>query len=77
AVRGGLKLWAFFARRPALYRLAAGTAMRLLGALGRRRGRFARLPLAGGWTRHRDFPAPQGRSFQQLWAERRGGGGPR
>jgi L-lactate dehydrogenase complex protein LldF len=42
-----------------------------MAALGRKRGRFARLPLAGGWTAHRDFPAPQGKTFQQLWAERR------
>jgi L-lactate dehydrogenase complex protein LldF len=70
-VRAGLKLWAFFARRPRLYRLATGLQTRVMAALGRKRGRFARLPLAGGWTAHRDFPAPQGKTFQQLWAERR------
>jgi L-lactate dehydrogenase complex protein LldF len=69
--RVGLRAWAFLARRPALYRALTGLQMRLLGALGRRRGRFARLPLAGGWTRHRDMPAPEGRTFQSLWAERR------
>ena len=69
-VRAGLRLWAFFARRPALYHLIAGVKMRLLGALGRRKGRFARLPFAGGWTAYRDFPAPQGKTFQQLWSER-------
>jgi L-lactate dehydrogenase complex protein LldF len=73
--RIGLRLWAFLARRPALYRFATGTALRLLAALGRRRGRFASLPLAGGWTAHRDLAAPQGRSFQQLWAGRGDGGG--
>jgi L-lactate dehydrogenase complex protein LldF len=72
AERTGLGLWAFFARRPALYRAATGLAMRLLGAFGRRRGRFASLPLAGGWTGHRDFPAPQGRTFQQQWSARGG-----
>ena len=39
-------------------------------AMGQKRGRFRRLPLAGGWTRVRDMPAPEGRSFQSLWAER-------
>ena len=70
AVRTGLRLWAFLARRPALYRALTGLQVRVLGRLGRRKGRFAALPLAGGWTRHRDFPAPQGRTFQSLWAER-------
>jgi L-lactate dehydrogenase complex protein LldF len=69
-VRGGLRIWAFFVRRPALYHFAAGLKMRALAALGRRKGRFGRLPFAAGWTAYRDFPAPQGRTFQQLWAKR-------
>jgi L-lactate dehydrogenase complex protein LldF len=66
--RLGLKLWAFLARHPALYRLVASMGARVLGALGRSRGRFASLPLAAAWTAHRDMPAPEGRSFQSLWA---------
>ncbi len=73
--RVGLGLWAFFARRPALYRLAAGLQARLMARLARQRGRFSSLPLAKGWTRYRDLPAPEGRTFQSLWAERRRGGG--
>ena len=77
AFRAGLRLWVFFARRPRLYHACVGPVMRLLGALGRRRGRFRALPLAGGWTAHRDFPAPEGRTFQQLWTReiRMGRGG--
>lgn len=63
----GLKLWAFTARRPRLYQALTGLAVPLIAGLGRRRGRFRALPLAGGWTRHRDLPAPQGKTFQQLW----------
>ena len=66
--RAGLSLWAFLARRPALYHAKAGIASRVLGAVGRRRGRFRILPLASGWTNVRDMPAPEGRSFQSLWA---------
>jgi L-lactate dehydrogenase complex protein LldF len=47
-------------------RIAAG----LLGALGRRKGRFRTLPLARGWTAARDFPAPAGRTFMDQWAHR-------
>jgi L-lactate dehydrogenase complex protein LldF len=71
--RWGLAMWAYLARRPRLYHLAARLGMATLGAIGRGKGALRRLPLAGGWTRHRDMPAPQGRTFQQLWAERQAG----
>ena len=72
AQRWGIKAWAFAARRPTLYRLMTGPALRVMGWMGRRRGRFRKLPLAGGWTDHRDFPAPEGPSFQALWRQRGG-----
>jgi L-lactate dehydrogenase complex protein LldF len=68
--RWGLAFWAWFAKRPALYHFGARTAIGLLGRLGAKRGRFAKLPLAGGWTDFRDMPAPEGRTFRQAWAER-------
>jgi len=72
-VRSGLKLWGFFAKRPALYRLATRAAMGALALAGRRHGRFAWLPMAKGWTKVRDFPAPQGETFQQRWKRERKG----
>ena len=72
--RRGLRLWAFFARRPGLYRLGARVGMRLLALLGGARGRFRTLPLAGGWTGSRDFPAPEGETFQARWQRERGRG---
>lgn len=73
-VRSGIAFWGFFAQRPALYRLATRAAMGALSWFGRRKGgRFASLPLAGGWTQYRDFPAPQGGTFQAQWKARRGG----
>lgn len=65
--RKGLRFWAFFAKRPRLYRLATSLAMRTLGRWGRASGRFAKLPLAEGWTGTRDFPAPQGSTFMSQW----------
>ena len=64
-----LAVWSWFATRPRLYALAARVVIAVLGAAGRSRGRFRWLPFAAGWTKHRDVPAPQGRTFQQLWAE--------
>jgi L-lactate dehydrogenase complex protein LldF len=69
--RWGLGWWAFFATRPRLYQRTTRLAMRVLGNLGARKGRFRRLPLAGGWTGHRDLPAPEGQTFQEMWAEGR------
>jgi L-lactate dehydrogenase complex protein LldF len=62
-------LWAYAAMRPALYHLLARFTVAVGGALGRSKGRFRRLPIARGWLRDRDLPAPQGRTFQQLWKE--------
>jgi L-lactate dehydrogenase complex protein LldF len=72
--RAGLGLWAFFARRPALYRFATGLQTRLMKRMAKGRGRLRTLPLAGGWTKYRDMPAPEGRTFQSLWSERQKGG---
>ncbi|MFO1129140.1 MAG: LutB/LldF family L-lactate oxidation iron-sulfur protein [Rhodospirillales bacterium] len=72
-VRYGLRGWALLATRPALYRLATRLAVGAMGLLGRRSGRFRRLPLAGGWTSVRDLPAPQGRTFHDLWRARSAG----
>jgi L-lactate dehydrogenase complex protein LldF len=68
--RGGLRLWTWVARRPELYHALVEIKCRLLGWAGGGRGRFRWLPLAGGWTQVRDMPAPEGRSFHALWAER-------
>lgn len=75
-VRSGLRLWGFFARRPALYRLATRAAMGALAFAGRQRGRFSWLPMSKGWTKYRDFPAPQGETFQARWKRERQGARP-
>lgn len=72
AMRWGLGAWAFLAKRPALYHALTGMAIGVLSALGRKRGRFASLPLAGGWTAARDLPAPQGETFMSAWKKQKG-----
>jgi L-lactate dehydrogenase complex protein LldF len=72
AQRSGLGFWAWFARHPAFYRFAARWGARILRWGAGSRGGFKSLPLAGGWTRHRDFPAPQGKTFHDLWKAQRG-----
>jgi L-lactate dehydrogenase complex protein LldF len=75
--RSGLRLWSWLARRPALYHAVIGGAGRVLGWAGKTHGRFRSLPLASGWTLVRDMPAPEGRTFHELWAERERGHGAR
>ncbi len=71
-IRYGLGFWAFFARRPALYRFATGLFIKALHLLGRGKGRFARAPLAGGWTKYRDLAAPERATFQSQWRAKSG-----
>ena len=71
AQRQGLALWAFFARRPKLYRLATRMAMRVLAWRAGKRGRLSSLPLGKGWTDFRDMPAPEGPTFHAVWKRRR------
>ena len=66
-VRTGLGIWAWLVARPRLYRLATRVGTAGLRAMARGRGRLASLPLAGGWTGERDFPAPEGRTFMDQW----------
>ncbi|TMJ69379.1 MAG: DUF3390 domain-containing protein, partial [Alphaproteobacteria bacterium] len=77
AYRSGLAVWAWVVRHPALYHALAETASRVLGWASGRRGRFRTLPLAAGWTGVRDMPAPEGRSFHSLWAQRQKSGAAR
>ncbi len=70
--RAGLGFWAFFARRPKLYGFATRIGSKLMALAARGKGRFASLPFAAGWTRHRDFAAPQGSTFQARFRRERG-----
>ena len=65
-----LGLWAFAAKRPALYKFIWSFSARILKLLAGRRGAVRALPIRNGWFAVRDFPAPQGRTFQEMWRQR-------
>lgn len=67
AVRFGIAGWAFFAKRPALYRWLARSSTWFMKTIAGKKGRIKKLPLAGGWTDWRDMPAPQGKTFMDQW----------
>jgi L-lactate dehydrogenase complex protein LldF len=68
--RLALKLWAWVAARPALYALGTKFAVRYLNWLADGGKSIAVLGAAPEWTAGRDFPAPQGRTFRELYAAR-------
>ncbi len=71
--RKGLGIWAWFAKRPNLYRRVTRLAAKTLSKMAKGKGRLAKVPLAGGWVKYRDMPAPQGKTFQDMWKERQNG----
>jgi len=74
AERFGLRLWAWTAARPAVYGFLTGIAARVGKWIGGAGGLLHKLPAAGSeWTSGRDFPAPRGKTFRQLYARHRKG----
>jgi L-lactate dehydrogenase complex protein LldF len=70
--RYGLGIWAFFAKKPWLYKLSTRVAAKAMKLLGRNKGRFRSLPGLGAWTQYRDFAVPEGETFQAQWKRRSG-----
>jgi L-lactate dehydrogenase complex protein LldF len=73
--RAGLRLWSWLAGRPRLFGALTRIGVRMLHWMGGRDSLIHRLPLGSGWTDGRDMPAPAGRTFRELYAGRRTGGG--
>ena len=67
----GFAVWAYLAKRPALYRMATGLGVRVLKLWGGSKKSIGSLPLAGGWTNHRDMPAPSGKTFREMYRQRK------
>ena len=69
----GLALWRWSAQRPAIYAMLTKIAVRVLATMGGSARRIHNLPFAGDWTQGRDLPAPQGKTFRELYRARRSG----
>lgn len=69
--RMGLALWGWVAQRPALYARLSAIGVRLLAWMGGAEKLIHNLPFGGGWTGGRDLPAPQGKTFRELYRQPR------
>jgi L-lactate dehydrogenase complex protein LldF len=71
--RAAIRAWAFAVKRPRLYAWLARIGARVAARMGGAEALIHRLPGLDGWTRGRDMPAPPGRTFRDLYRERRKG----
>jgi L-lactate utilization protein LutB len=71
--RLALRGWSWLAAHPRLYGLSLGLGIRVLKLMGDERGLIHKLPFVDGWTAARDLPAPAGRTFRELYAQKRRG----
>ena len=69
--RLSIKIWRYVALRPGLYALATKLAARFGKLLGGSEGVIHRLPRLDGWTKGRDMPAPTGKTFRELYAQKK------
>ncbi|MSP94852.1 MAG: iron-sulfur cluster-binding protein [Alphaproteobacteria bacterium] len=67
----GLRFWAAVARRPRLYRVAAGLAASTMRLLAGRKGRLSKFPVFSGWFAVRDLAKPAASSFQAQWRKKK------
>lgn len=65
--RAALAWWGWLVRRPAIYAMIAALGARILAMMGGAEKRIRNLPLGSGWTAGRDLPAPQGKTFRELY----------
>jgi len=71
--KAALAGWGWVARNPSAYRLGARVAARVLRWMGGERRMIRSLPMASGWTDQRDFPAPSGKTFMDLYRQQQRG----
>ena len=66
-----LKAWAWLALHPKIYAVTTQIAVRFMRLLGGKKKLLHHLPGARGWSDGRDFPAPPGMTFRELYKQRK------
>jgi L-lactate dehydrogenase complex protein LldF len=69
--RWSIKLWSFAVKRPRLYAWLSALGARVASRMGGKEKLIHSLPGLDGWTQGRDMPAPAGKTFRELYRERR------
>lgn len=69
--RVAFRLWAWVASCPTLYGIGTRFAVRYLKWLASGKQSIPVLGTAPEWTKGRDFPAPEGKTFREMYAQRR------
>jgi L-lactate dehydrogenase complex protein LldF len=62
-----LKTWAWLALHPSIYSLVTRIGVRIMRMMGDKDRLLHTLPGASGWTDGRDFPAPAGTTFREMY----------
>ena len=70
--RWWLAVWSFFVKKPWVYGLVTRFGVMALKVLVAR-GKISWLLFTKGWTKGRDFPIPEGGTFQSAWRRTRRG----
>ena len=69
--RMGLAIWKWAARRPAIYAMISRIGARVLAWMSGADRLIHSLPFGRGWTKGRDLPAPEGKTFRDLYRKTR------
>ncbi len=65
--RFAINLWSFAVKRPRLYALLSRIGARVAARMGGKEKMIHKLPGIDGWTDGRDMPAPEGKTFRELY----------
>ncbi len=66
-----LKAWAWLALHPNVYAFATKIGVRMMSLLGGKNKLLHSLPGVRGWSDGRDFPAPAGKTFRELYRQKK------